>query len=395
MVTTAQARINTPTRVIALLVISLSIRPVLASLPPLSLDIQASLGFSDALIGSLTTIPIVCMAVFALLIPRLVRLGGLAWLTVVGLVAISASLLLRLAGETWPESLFISALLAGCGIAICAGVTPSFVRSWFPERTMVVSSQTTATFMGGAAVAAAVSVPLAQWWGSWTLALAVWAIPALLATALWVVIAPRVHVPRSLEAPRMILPWRSRTAWLLSALLAVNSIAFYLLLAWMAPAYDERGWTQVEGGYLFGFLTIVQVVGALVIPRITVRQADRRPLFVVVVLISTAALVVMGFAPSWLSWVVIAIAGVGLGGAFAVGMGLLPELSRDAHDAAGLTAMAMFIAYGAAALGPFAAGLVLDAGAGWEVVFSIAAVFCLAQLIGLSPLQRATGGPDN
>ena len=379
-------------RLLALLAISASIRPVIASVPPLSLDIQASLGFNDAMIGALTTIPTVCMAIFALVIPRLVRRHGIGWLTVGGLAAITIALALRWWSSSWGGVLFLTALLAGVGIAVGAGVTPSFVREWFPERVMRVSSYTTATFMAGAAIAAAVTVPLAQWWGSWPAALTVWAIPAFLATVAWAVVALRRRESADRSEFVMRLPWRSRTAWFLAAFLAVNSVAFYILLAWMAPSYDERGWTQAEGGYLFGFFSLLQVVGAIAIPRITSRLADRRPLFIVLVLISTGVVLLMGVAPEWMTWPVVAVAGIGLGGVFSVGMALLPELATDAHDAAGLTAMALFVAYAAAAVGPLAIGALLDAGVTWTSVFAIAAVFTLAQLVGLGPLQRARAG---
>jgi CP family cyanate transporter-like MFS transporter len=376
-------------RLSALLLISLSLRPVLASVPPLTLEIQATLGWSDTLIGVLTTIPVACMALFALVVPRLLRRVTIASLSAIALLFISVSLAMRWWAEFASWVLLTSALLAGIGIALGAGVTPSLVRTWFPNRIAIVSSQTTATFMGGAGLASALSVPLAVWWGSWAAALTLWTIPAIAGLVVWSVIAVREKPEPVRAVVHMRVPWGDPIAWALALFLGVNSVVFYVLLAWMAPSYDDRGWTEVEGGYLLGFLNLVQVAGALVLPRVLVRVRDRRPIFVTLVIFSTAALLLMGVAPATLSWLVIAVVGIGLGGAFAVGLALLAELAQDSGDAAGLTAMSMFIAYSLAACGPFLGGLLLDAQAGWVALYVIVAAFSLAQLIGIVPLRRA------
>jgi MFS transporter, CP family, cyanate transporter len=380
---------TTGVRLTALLLISLSLRPVLASVPPLTLEIQATLGWSDTLIGILTTIPVACMALFALVVPSLLRRISLAALSTIALLFIALSLAMRWWAQSASWILLTSALLAGIGIALGAGATPSLVRAWFPARIAIVSSQTTATFMGGAALASAVSVPLAVWWGSWAAALTLWTIPAVAGLLVWMVITVRERPEHSREVAAMHVPWGNPMAWALALFLGLNSIVFYVLLAWMAPSYDERGWTEAEGGYLLGFLSLVQVLGALVVPRVLARVGDRRPMFITLIAVSTAALVLMGITPETATWLVIGVAGFGLGGTFAVGLALLPELARDSADAAGLTAMGMFIAYGLAAFGPFLGGLLLDAQGGWGLLYVLIAFFSLAQIIGVVPLRRA------
>ena len=53
----------------------------------------------------------------------------------------------------------------------------------------------------------------------------------------------------------------------------MNSIVFYTALAWLAPSYVDRGWTQAEAGFLLGVFTASQIVAALFMPWLAERVA--------------------------------------------------------------------------------------------------------------------------
>ena len=59
--------------VAAIVLLSLNLRTIFASLPPLLDDVRADLGLSHAASGLLTTGPVLCFAVLAPLAPRLTR----------------------------------------------------------------------------------------------------------------------------------------------------------------------------------------------------------------------------------------------------------------------------------------------------------------------------------
>ncbi len=373
-----------------LVLLALNLRPAIASVPPLTLDVQSSINWSDAAIGVVTTIPVLCMGALAPLVPRIAAIIGRTWAVTAAMTLVTAGTALRLLAERVPVMLALSALLAGAGIAVGAGLAPSFVREWFPQRMGSATGSYTGAQMFGAAVGSAVSVPLYHFVGSWPLALALWAVPAGAAAALWLVVALRFPVVKGADyvRPNASLPWRSGAAWALAMYLGLNSIVFYSLLAWMAPSYDERGWTQAEAGFLLGFSTTAQIIGALVLPRIAQRMRDRRPLYVFASGATAVGLLVIAFAPTFLTWPVIALNAIGLGGAFALGVVLLSEYAASPDSSATLTALAFSIAYTLGALGPVLFGALIGATRSWPLVFSILAALSVVQALCVLPLRR-------
>jgi CP family cyanate transporter-like MFS transporter len=342
--------------------------------------------------GALTTIPVVAMGAFALAVPSIsARIGRTqtVWLAMALLVVAMSS---RLAGEV-PGVLPVSVLLAGVGIALAAGLVPGIVREQTPDAVGLATGLWTGSMFAGATAGAALTVPIANLTGSWTMALAVWAIPAALAWAVWTVVEKPYRLSRSAGAPVAVaglrtLPWRNRTAWALTAYLALNSIVFYSAVAWLAPSYAERGWSEEASGLLFGLFSAAQIAAAFLLPPMAERSAYRRVIFGLTVVGATIALVLIGLAPGFLPLLVLIVFGATHSGGFTIGLAMLSEYPRDGAGAARLTAMAFAVTYLFAAVGPVASGAILQWSNSWEPVFLILAALCAAQLLAIIPLRR-------
>ncbi len=373
----------------AVALVAVNLRPVLSSLPTLASDIVETTGWSSATIGVLTTIPVLCMGLFALTVPALAMRFGRKHLVILALVALSIAILLR-AIEAVPQLLFVSAFLAGVGIAFAAGLIPGIVREQLPHSLGRATSTWTAALMGGTALGGALTVPLAIWLGSWSLALALWALPALIALAFWVYAEQHADAH---NRPTVIvrireLPWRNKIAWALALNMTFNSIIYYSALAWIAPSYEARGWTQENAGWLFGLFTASPLVAAFVLAGMAVRMKHRRALFVVAIGLTSVSLFAIAWLPDFAPWLMLLIFGFFLSGGFAMTLGLLSEYSKDAASAARLTAMVFFITYTIAAAGPIIAGALLDFFDSWSLVFTILGIAALLQLLTVLPLRR-------
>ena len=373
----------------AVALVAVNLRPVLSSLPTLTSDIVATTGWSSATIGVLTTIPVLCMGIFALTVPALAMRFGRRHLVILALVSLSVATLLR-AVEAVPELLFLSAFLAGVGIAFVAGLIPGIVREQLPHALGRATSTWIAALMVGAALGGALTVPIAQSLGSWSLALAFWAIPALIALAAWTFTERNspAHDRPSTTVRIRELPWRNKIAWALAMSMTLNSIIFYSSLAWIAPSYQARGWTQENAGWLFGLFTSAQVVAGFVLVALAVRIKYRRTLFTIAIVATAIALISMAWLPDFLPWLILLILGFFLSGTFAMTLGLISEYSKDSASAARLSAMTFFITYTVAAAGPLIAGVLLDYFDSWSMVFTILAGIAVLQLLTVLPLRR-------
>ena len=383
-----------PTWVIltALALVAVNLRAVLTSVPPLVDHIQQITGWSDTTLGLLTTLPVLVMGAAALGVPRVAGRLGRGRAVSLALVLLVAASGLRVFAAT-PWVLFATAVLGGLGIALASGLVPGIVREQLPRSTGAATGLWTATMFTGAALAAALTVPVAVALDSWQLALAVWALPALAGLFMWTWTEGRSRESR-LAGPEGIrvrdLPWRSRTAWALTAYLAINSVVFYTALAWIAPSLDERGWSAAESGWLFGLFTMAQVVAALLLPWFGQRFPARRVLWIATVILTVVPLVSLAYTPGLATALMLFVFGFANSGGFTIGLSMLSEFVTGASSSARLTAMAFTVTYLVAALGPAAAGVLLDLTGSWSTVYVILAIVALTQIPPMLPLRKGT-----
>ena len=387
---TAQPRLRSTAVILTVVVlVAVNLRLALSSLPAVATLIQAETGWNDAVIGALTTVPVLGMGVFALVVPRLAQRIGRSHAVSLGLAAMAFGLGLRLFGAV-AATLFLSALFAGLSIAIVGGLVPGIVREQLANSMGKATSLWTSAMMGGAALGAALTLPLADILGGWNRALALWALPAVIALVAWTLME-RGHPAhdRPATAVRLAdLPWRNSTAWALTAFMTLNSVGFYSMLAWTAPSYAERGYTPETAGLFFGVFTATGIIAGLTLPALSHRTRYRRALFSVTVVGCSAALLSIAFLPTFVPPIVLAVLSLTMSGGFAMSLGLLSEYASDAAGSARLTAMAFTITYGAAAFSPFVMGAIMDAIDSWTVIFVLLAAITLTQLVTVPYLRR-------
>lgn len=374
---------------IVVVVVATNLRLALSSLPAVATLIQADTGWSDATIGALTTIPVLGMGVFALLVPRIAERIGRPRAVSAGLAVMAIAMLLRLAGANL-VTLLLSALLAGTAIAIVGGLVPGIVREHLSGSMGKATSLWTAAMMGGAALGAALTLPLSDILGGWNRALAFWAIPALAGLVAWAYLErgrPPHDRPNNPVRLRD-LPWRNATAWALTAFMTLNSVVFYSMLAWTAPSYTERGYSPETAGLFFGILTGTGILAGLVLPALSHRTNYRRTLFAITILGCSASLLAIAFVPTFVPPAILVALSLTMSGGFAMSLGLLSDYARDAAGAARLTAMAFTVTYALAALSPFIMGAIMDTIDSWTVVFTLLAGITLLQLLTVPYLKH-------
>lgn len=149
---------------------ALNLRTAITSVGPLLTEITADLGMSGVLAGLLTTLPVLCFALFGALTPTLIRRFGEHHVLVGALTALTVGLAGRaVAGHEW---LFLGlSALALSGGAIGNVLLPTLVKQHFPHRVGAMTTVYTTTLALGTTIAAAGTVPMYQATGSWQIAL--------------------------------------------------------------------------------------------------------------------------------------------------------------------------------------------------------------------------------
>jgi MFS transporter, CP family, cyanate transporter len=362
-------RIRPGVVLVGLLALALNLRTALAGYPPLIEAVRAELGLSAGAAGFVQTGAVLMMAAGSLAGPAAARRTGperaLVW--AVGLVALGS--LVR--GVPAAVPLVAGSLLAGFGIGAAGVLLTGVVKEHLAAHVGAVTGGYIVAMTVGATVASAVAVPLAVGVGGWSLALAVWAVPAVLALAAWTPVARQVAQPAA--APRTRLPWRDGFARLAAAHQSAASLLVYGWMTWLAPYVTSRGWSPRDAGLLLAVWAAAQVPAALVVPALAERTGRWR--FWSGVAVASAAVGTLGllFAPlaplvgPWL-WVVL----VGIGGAnFALGLTVIAWRTPDAAASAATSGMALGVGYTVAGTGPFLMGLLIDLTGGYSAAIAV------------------------
>lgn len=345
---------------LSLVLIAANLRPVFSSVSVLLPEIMEATGMSGFAAGILTTLPVVCLGVFAPFAPRLAQRFGAEKVLLFVLIVLTIGTAIRGIGNS--ASLYIGATLAGAAIATGNVLLPGVVKRDFPKTAAIMTGLYTMALCGGAAAAAGFTIPIEHMLGgSWNLALAFWALPAALVLALWLPQAMRAKHNVAHSGFKVIGLWKDKLAWQVTFFMGLQSSMAYIVFGWLAPILREQGLSGTAAGGLVSFSIMVQVVTCLAIPSIAVRQKSQSLLNVV--LCVSAALPLIGFLylPQWSFWLLAIIQGFGQGGLIAAAMMVIVLRSPDSHTAAHLSGMAQCIGYTLASIGPLVVGLIHSA----------------------------------
>ena len=343
---------------LGILLVGLNLRPSMAAVGPLLSAIRGEIALSFSVASLLTMLPVMAMGLamfFAMGISQ--RLGEQRTvpmsLAIIGLATVA-----RLFVDSAAE-LIVSAVLAGFGIALIQALMPAFIKSRFPDNVALCMGLYVTSIMGGAAIAASFAPLVMSRTGSWRVGLAIWAGLALLALLFWW--AQRVNTPRgSAPAVRKQSFFKHSRAWLLAIFFGLGTASYTCVLAWLAPYYVEKGWSEQNAGLLLGFLTAMEVISGLVVPAIANRSRDRR-----IVLMALLGLIIAGFcglilSPQHLSLLWPCLLGLGIGGLFPMSLIVSLDHLDNPQRAGGLTAFVQGIGYLIAGLSPLLAGMIRD-----------------------------------
>jgi CP family cyanate transporter-like MFS transporter len=343
---------------VSIILVALNLRPSMAAVGPLLSAIRGDVALSFSLASLLTMLPVMAMGLamfFGLGVSQ--RLGEqrtvVLSLLIIG-VATGSRLFLDSAAE-----LILSAVLAGIGIALIQALMPALIKSRFSDNVSVCMGLYVTSIMGGAAIAASFAPLVMTRTGSWRLGLAIWAALALVALLFWWVRGSGMPT-RVSASSRQESFFSSSRAWLLAIFFGLGTASYTCVLAWLAPYYMEKGWSEQNAGLLLGFLTAMEVLSGLLTPAIANRSRDRR-----LVLVVLLALIMVGFCglilgPHHLSLVWPCLLGLGIGGLFPMSLIVSLDHLDNPRRAGGLTAFVQGIGYLIAGLSPLMAGMIRD-----------------------------------
>ncbi|MBL0843807.1 CynX/NimT family MFS transporter [Pseudomonas mediterranea] len=364
---------------LGLILVALNLRPALSSMAPLLSEVSKNLGLSAAQAGLLTTLPVLCLGLFAPLAPVLARRFGAERVVLGILLTLAGGIVLR--SSFGQVGLFAGSVLAGASIGVIGVLLPGIVKRDFARQAGTMTGVYTMALCLGAAMAAGATVPLSEQLNhNWALGLGFWAVPALLAAVFWLPqTAQKQGAHQAAYRVRGLL--RDPLAWQVTLYMGLQSSLAYIVFGWLPSILIGRGLTPTQAGLVLSGSVIVQLISSLAAPWLATRGQDQRPAIVIVMVMTLGGLFGCLYAPLGGLWGWAILLGLGQGATFSLALTLIVLRSRDAHVAANLSSMAQGFGYTLASLGPFAVGVVHDWTGGWQALGWIFGLIGLGAII--------------
>ena len=364
---------------LGLILVALNLRPALSSMAPILSEISKTLGLSAAQAGLLTTLPVLCLGLFAPLAPVLARRFGAERVVLGILLMLAGGIILRSSfGEV---GLFAGSVLAGASIGVIGVLLPGIVKRDFPKQAGTMTGVYTMALCLGAAMAAGATVPLSEHFDkSWALGLGFWVVPALVAAIFWLPQVGQKHGAHHV-AYRVRGLLRDPLAWQVTLYMGLQSSLAYIVFGWLPSILIGRGLTPTQAGLVLSGSVIVQLISSLAAPWLATRGKDQRLAIVIVMAMTLGGLFGCLYASIDGLWGWAILLGLGQGATFSLALTLIVLRSRDAHVAANLSSMAQGFGYTLASMGPFAVGVVHDWTGGWNALGWIFGVIGLGAII--------------
>lgn len=369
--------------------VAINLRPAAASIGPVLDRIQSEVGLSSGWAGALATLPVLCFGLLAPLAPPLARRLGVHTTIAVAMWALLAGMVFRLIPGA--GFLFVGTAVAGAAIATANVLVPVIVRRDFPDHTGTAMALYTTSLIGFAALAAGVTVPLADaLGGGWRPGLGVWAIPVAIAALAWVPALTRRESARARDAPAPHSPvvrplLRQPLAWWVTLFFAIQSGGFYATLAWLPDIFRSHGASESDSGLLLSLSIVVGLTTATTLPYVAARRRDHRWLVVACSALMAAGLTGILAAPMSVPYLWAVLLGLGQNAAFPLALMLIVMRGGTVATTEGLSTLAQSVGYVLAAFAPLAVGALHGLTGSWTVPLILLLALVVPQtLVGLA-----------
>jgi len=365
-------------RLLAVLMVALNLRGAITCVGPLLKEIQAHFGLSGSAAGLLTSLPLFAFALLSPYAAPLARRLGMEQSIFLSLLLLLVGMGLRYVdGAAW---LYLGTTLIGCGIAFNNVLLPGLLRRDFPAQIALVTALFTMVMVTFGGLGSGIAIPLAEW-GGWRMSLVSWALPAMVALAIW---APQLRAHSApVATARQQSMWNSALAWQVSLFMACQSTAFYVMVAWFpSMMLDLEGTSAARSGVILFIYQIFVLGSVMITPLFIHRMRDQRGIAVVL-----SGMILLGYlglyldAGHALAWMI--VMGLGAGGSLVLAITLFSLRVESATQSVALSGMAQAVGYMMAAVTPIFIGFLHDVTHQWTIA--------LLLMIGLSVTQLTMG----
>ncbi|UPR58654.1 MFS transporter [Vibrio sp. ED004] len=381
---------------LGILFLSLNLRGPFTSLAPVLSQVMEGLSLNSSAAGFLTALPLLTFALFSPLVTKISQRIGLEPSLLLALVLITTGITLRSFGAI--PTLYIGTVMIGLGIAIGNVLLPVVVKISFPTRIATVTSLYIFTMGIGSTLGSSLMVPFSELTlftlTGWQLALLMNLVFPILALMIWL---PKItkrssskntkpNEEKPVPMKKMI---KSGVAWQVTLALGLNSFTFYSLAGWLPQILNDLGYSEIDAGYIYGFLQFSTMVPGLLLLPFLGKSNNQRWLITLCTSSVFIGLIGLLYLPDFaIFWV--GLFGLANCSTFIIALSFVGLRTSNSSQAASLSGMAQGIGYALAATGPTLVGKLHSQTGSWSVPILLIAGVAFACTIFAALAARDT-----
>lgn len=373
---------------VALVLVSMNLRPAITTLAGVMGQLHQAYGLDSQALPLLGAAPVLAFGLSAPAGPWLSRRLGPGRAVALALLVLAVALVLR---ALVPGFLFPGTLLAGAAIMTASVLVPQIVKAH--HGTGWWTGLCTMGFGLGAAFGAGLVQPLQNALGSLAYALAIWAVPAVLA-AVFIRISTGAGRPATARpdaaSPSPISLRRQGTAWAITAFFGLQAMLYFAVTSWLAVFLESKGFAAGDAAAMLAWFSIAGLPGSLLAPVLASRPRVLKVLAPGLGILVAVALLAVLWAPGNMQFALVGVLGILQSAPFGLGMALIVIRSSGPRTAGRLSAMTQGFGFSLAAAGPLLAGILHDWTGSWTAPF-----WCLSGvgvLLAVAGFAAVNGG---
>ena len=364
-----------------ILCIAINLRPALATVGPLVSQIREATGLSNSMLGLLTALPLLAFGIVSSLTSLVTRRFGIGYTLLGALALIALGITIRsLDGVVF---LFSGTILFGIGIAFGNVLLPSLTKQNFQKNSGVITSLYSAVMAIGASLAAGLSVPLSKSFGlGWRGTLGIWAIFAIIAFFAWLPQLSKFKktVQNGTYGKSMLALGKKSLAWKIALFMGLQSMTFYIILAWLPEILQSRGFDANFSGWMLSLSQATGIAGSVIIPLWASKKKNQKDIVLILFILEIIGILGLLFSKMDLVILWVSFIGFVLGGCFGLALLFIVLRSKDTNTTTELSGFAQSVGYLVAATGPIIFGKIFDLTLNWTYPLLLLLVIATVKL---------------
>lgn len=336
-------------------------------IPPMEHILRNELMVDHAQMSLLFTLPFAVLAVTAVPSGFLADRIGIQKAAGIGAIILLIGSILRGFSANFID-LIIFTCIYGIGFAMIYPNLPKLVGTWFPREKVGLVTGVYATALAiGPALALAITLSVIYLLtNTFQGTIWLWSIPALVATILWWIIVRNQPVgtnsilPVEAKAKLSTPVWKNGNLWLVGIMFFFLNIQYYTWSAWTPELLMQKGASPEISAAITSVRSWAGIPFIFLLPWVSYKVGLRKPFIwsaTIITALASWSAMYLSVPLFWPLMVVLAMAG---GTAFSMILALPVEIvAKESVGAA--SGMVLSIGYMGAAVGPWIAGLLLDA----------------------------------